>query len=1087
MLLAPQHARSSLSLLPLRYVFVLLLLLSLLPLLPQQLPLPAPIQTGPAQTGLLAQQIGRLPLVFEPAAEAGRFQARGLGGMLFFSPAAVLLTGADSDDFLVRFVGADPAASIEAAEPLPGRVSRFLGSDPAGWQRGLPTSAALVYRQLYPGVDLRYDGAQEGLKGTYLLTPGADPARIRWRYEGAGGVRLDPSGDLRIGLGARELVERAPVAWQEVDGARVPVQAAFALASDGSVGFRLGLYDPRLPLTIDPTLQFSTYLGGPGFDAIGDITLDAQGNIYAVGTTHASGFPLRNPLQPAFGSGTDAVLLKLSPDGATLLWSTYLGGFGDDEGVSVLVDQQGVAVVGNTTSPNFPATRPQKGNGGDWDIFVARVDSSGQTLAWSGVLAGTRRDVVRDAALDAAGRVTLIGHTQSADFAPGAGPVYQPALPDGNSAVVAQLSPDGSALTFRTFLGGTNAALGAAIAIAPDGGLVVAGLTHGGFPIKNPLPGMQVFRGGVNDGFVAKLTPGATDLVWSTYLGGSGGEGVNDLALDSAGTIYVTGATDSGDFPRVGSSQPTAGRDGFVSKISADGRLLLYSALQGGSGADELSRIELDPQGTIYLLGSTLSTGIPLVNAPLPRPAENGWSNLLLIKLSNDGQTTLLRALLGGSSDDRTNDGGALAVSSAGRAVLGAFTASADLPLRNPLQTQITGNYDALLMAVDTVDEAPPVVPRVCDNSQVPPPVPAVPATGGLNLAVRHIEVSQAIQCLTNTIPLVARRPAVARVYVAVQNSTAAVPGVTALLYASRNGVLLPGAPLAPYNPQGQISAPPVPNRELAEHTLNFQLPAAWLDAGPITLWAEVNPLRSVAEQRFDDNRSAQHNLTFYSVPDLRVMVIPIAYQRNGTGTITHPTVDQSTNFAMGGLINRYPIARVQHQLHSEVLFTGDLGTEDGWYQLADLVAQIRGRELTPENADMIFYGAVRIGHAGYPANGVSVPSQPVAAGQATNLYIAAHEIGHTMGFLHVDCGYGRPTYDPDYPHTGGKIGQVGVDVYTRLVISAQSHDMMGYCSPYWISDYTYLRIFRILRARGAAPRMLPAPQTDLLPDGQGF
>ncbi|HEU4323900.1 MAG TPA: SBBP repeat-containing protein [Roseiflexaceae bacterium] len=1084
MLLAPRPARPSLSLHPLTRVLPFLLLLALLPLLPQQMPPPAPIQSNPVQTQQLAERIGQLPIVFEPAAEAGRFQARGLGGMLFFGPAAVLLTGADSSDFGVRFVGADPAASIEAAEPLPGRVSRFMGSDPARWQRGLPTSAALVYRQLYPGIDLRYDGAKEGLKGTYLLAPGADPARIRWRYEGAGDVRLDPSGDLRIALGMRELVERAPVAWQEIGGARVPVPAAFALAADGSAGFQLGQYDPRLPLTIDPTLQFSTYLGGPGFDSIGDITLDAQGNIYVTGTTHASGFPIKNPLQPEFGWGTDAVLFKLSPDGTTLLWSTYLGGFGDDEGVSVLVDGQGVAVLGNTKSPNFPATRPQKGPGGDWDIFVARVDSSGQTLAWSGVLAGTGRDVVGDAALDAAGRVTLIGHTQSADFAPGAGPVYQPTLPSGNSALVAQLSPDGTTLTFRSFLGGTNAALGSAIAIAPDGGLVVAGMTQGVFPIKNPLPGMGVFRGGVNDGFVAKLTPGATGLAWSTYLGGSGGEGVNDLALDSAGTIYVTGGTDSVDFPRANSSQNAGGQDGFVSKISADGRQLLYSAFQGGSGADELSRIELDPQGNLYLLGSTRSTGIPLVNAPLPRPAENNWSNLLLIKLSNDGQTTLLRALLGGSGDDRTNDGGALAVSSAGRAVLGAFTASADLPLRNPLQSQIAGNYDALLMAINTVDETPLVVPRVCDNSVVPPPLPA--ATGGLNLAVRHIEVSQAIQCQTNTIPLVARRPAIARVYVAVQGSTAAVPGVTALLYASRNGVLLPGAPLAPFNPQGQISAPPAPNRELAEHTLNFQLPAEWLEAGPITLWAEVNPQRSVAEQRFDDNHSAHHNLTFYSVPDLRVMVIPIAYQRNGTGTITHPTVDQSTNFAMGGLINRYPIARVQHQLHSEVLFTGDLGTEDGWYELIDLVAEIRARELTPENADMIFYGAVRIGHVDYPANGVARPFQPIAAGQATNKYIAAHEIGHTLGFLHVDCGYGRPTYDPNYPHAGGKIGQVGMDVYTRQVISAQSHDMMGYCNPYWISDYTYLRIFQILRARGAAPRMLPEPQTDLLPDGQG-
>jgi len=760
MALAPRSVRPTWPLHPLLYVPLLLVLL-VLPSRPS--PPPAPAPPAPPSREALAEELGHLPLVFEPAAVGAapevRFQARALGGTLLFDEAGLRLAHPRAATLRLSFLDAAPA-TLALTDPLPGRVSRFVGSDPAAWQRDLPTAAGLVYRQLYPGIELRYDGAAGRLKGTYQLAPGADPARIRWRYEGAQSIQIDPAGDLRLDLALRQpgaaslaLAERAPVAWQEVGGARVPVEAAYALAADGGVGFRLGRYDPRLPLTIDPTLEFSTYLGSSALDTFSDIALDAQGNIYAIGKSQADDFPLKDPLQQqGFGGGaSDAVLLKLSPGGTALLFSTYLGGEGEDEGMRVLLDQHGLArnsqgarvllsqpeivVLGNTHSPNFPTTLHNP-TLGDQDMFVARVDADGQNLVWSRLLGGSSRDDARDAALDAEGQVTLVGMTQSDDFTPGSGPVYLPTQPGPNSGVVAQLTADGATLTFRSYLGLTGGVIATAVALAPDGGIVVGGQTQGDFPIKQPLPGMGEYQGGVNDGFVAKLTPGATDLVFSTYLGGDGNDEVRDLALDSEGTIYLTGTTTSSNFPQTDPKQNVGGQDGFVGKISADGQTLPFSVLQGGSEMDELTRIGLDSLGNIYLLGDSQSTDIPLVNQLQPVPPQNGKPNLLLIKLSNDGQTTQIRTLLGGSDYDGGDDVHiALAVSPVGRVVLGGSTLSSDLPLRNPLRSHLAGDADSMLMVIDTAPQlgltaASPASLPACSTD----PCPAVSVTWTLTV-----------------------------------------------------------------------------------------------------------------------------------------------------------------------------------------------------------------------------------------------------------------------------------------------------------------------------------------------------------------
>ncbi|HEU4328110.1 MAG TPA: clostripain-related cysteine peptidase [Roseiflexaceae bacterium] len=739
------------------------LMLPLLSGMPQ--PIQPPVSTAPEPAAGLpvAEQLARLPLAFEHTAQgagSAQFQARALGGTLFFAPGEVSLARPGSATLQVRFLGADPAAAIEPSDPLPGRVSRFIGNDPALWQTDLPTSAALVYRQLYPGIDLRYDGASQRLKGTYLVAPWADHSAIRWRYDGAQKPQIGPDGDLLITLNPSKaggtqqtLTERAPVAWQDTASGRVPVSVDYKQTDDGSFGFSLGQYDPALPLVIDPTLEFSSYLGGLGNDHIYDVAFDPQGNIYVVSDTYAADFQMRpGAYEPTFGRDwkgkRDVVVLKLSPTGTTVLASTYLGGTEWDWDPHILVDGRGITVVGNTESANFPTTLAnQKANGGN-DIFVTRLDTNGTKLLWSRYLGGSNRDVVNGAVLDAQGRVTFVGTTQSTNFPEGSKPPHQQNPPGArpHTPVVVQLDSEGT-ITFHTFLNDTSYVYGSAIALAPDGSIVVGGERN---------------NQGSLDVFIDKFEPGATVPVTITRLGGQHNDGLLDLTVDSAGAIYAVGKTESVDFLDRTPGNTSTGADGYMVKLSPEGKPV-STHFEAGNGTDEIRRVALDRQGNVYLLGITTSDKVEQIDPPNPTPApQNDKSNILLVKLASDGQTVLSRSLLGG---DRLDEAWALAVTPTGQVALGGFTYSTALPLRNELQKNLTPDpstdapIEGVLMVIDT---APQLELKGSSNPPALPPCAAdlcapVSFTWTLSTPYRldttlAITVPQGLQILPGTV-----------------------------------------------------------------------------------------------------------------------------------------------------------------------------------------------------------------------------------------------------------------------------------------------------------------------------------------------
>ncbi|MGQ9633340.1 MAG: DUF7948 domain-containing protein [Bryobacteraceae bacterium] len=535
----------------------------------------------------------------------------------------------------VRFEGVHSGARWEAGEPTGANVNYLLGEGPSQWLTGLPAYSALIYREVYPGIDLVYRLVDSSLKAEFRLRPGADPGQIRWVYESVEEVRIAADGALLVRAGMGQMREEAPRIYQVRQGVRTEVAGGFRRIGEHLFGFWTGRYDPSLELVIDPVLSYSTRLGGSGMEVVRAMAVDGAGNVYVAGYTDSPNFPLSNALQGVRGGGVEAFVAKLNAAGNALLYCTYLGGSGDDRAFGITVDGGGNAyVAGWTYSTNFPVTQ--------------------------GVL--------------------------------------QRSLRGGRDAFVARLNPVGNALFYSTYLGGASHDSANAIAVDSSGNAVVAGDSYSSdFPLAYPL---RSFPGGRQDAFVAKLNSTASSLLWSTYLGGSGDDRALGVAYDTAGAVYVTGGTFSTDFPVQQALQAAigGGQDAFVAKISSDGRNLVYSTYLGGSGGTATSNeagmaIGVDLGGNAYVAGGTPSLDFPVANALRSAPAGGGM-DAFVAKLNPSGTSLVYSTYLGGSSQDYAL---ALAVAPSGLTAVSGYTASADFPVSRAVQSAKSGTYDAFV------------------------------------------------------------------------------------------------------------------------------------------------------------------------------------------------------------------------------------------------------------------------------------------------------------------------------------------------------------------------------------------------------
>ena len=543
-----------------------------------------PTKTRAANQPQVVENYGKLPLSFE--ANQGQtdsqvdFLSRGSGYTMFLTPTEAVLSLSSPQssqraqrrhaNFLsassapsavndpnpqstvvrMKLVGANPAPQVAGLEELPGKSNYFLGNDPSQWRTNVPHYAKVQYKDVYPGVDLVYYGNQRQLEYDLVVEPGADPDAITLSFEGVESLRIDAQGDLVLDTSGGEIRQHKPLVYQEVDGARREIAGTYVLKSQRQVGFEVAAYDAGKPLIIDPVLVYSTYLGGSSDEFPRGFAVDASGNAYVTGSTLSTDFPTASPIQASnAGGASDTFVTKLNAAGSALVYSTYLG--------------------------------------------------------------GTALDTARWIAIDSSGNAYVTGETRSTDF-PTVSP-FQAANAGAADGFVTKLNAAGSALVYSTYLGGNSDDQPFIITVDASGNAYLAGRTNStNFPTASPI--QSTHAGGIEDAFVAKLNAAGSALVYSTYLGGSGSfeRGVG-LTVDASGNAYVSGRTNSANFPTANPFQATLGGtdDAFVTKLNAAGSALVYSTYLGGSGADFGGLIAIDASGNAYVAGSTFSTDLP--------------------------------------------------------------------------------------------------------------------------------------------------------------------------------------------------------------------------------------------------------------------------------------------------------------------------------------------------------------------------------------------------------------------------------------------------------------------------------------------
>jgi hypothetical protein len=662
-----------------------------------------------ALPALAAQPVAlpaNLPLYFEagpgPANVPAQFIARGHDYQFLISPTeaqiALRQAGAEPAVVHMQFAGANPQALIRSDAELPGKVNYLTGGNPALWRTGVSMFAQVRVSELYPGVNLVYYGNQRLLEYDITIAPGASPQVIAMHFDGVDKISINPQGELILSLAGGEICQPKPVIYQTISGARKDIEGGYRLVDAQTVAFVVGKYDRNQPLVIDPVLGFSTYFGGTAGDTAWAVALDTNGFAYVTGETFSQqfytngwsggpAFSTYGAFQTNFHGGKltgDAFVAKLdiSSGTAVVYYLTYLGGSADDGAFGVAVDSAGDAyVTGFTDSPDFPTTNA-----------ITMPGYNGKNI--SGVL----------------------------DKGFGYYPI---------DAFVTELDPSGSNLVYSTYLGGSSMDCGMGIAVDAAGYAYVTGYTYSSnFPTFNALQKKLACTNSFYfnaNAFIAKISPGGTNLVYSTYFGGTNFDEGRGIAVDSSNSVYVTGFTASTNFPATnyvqqliggnwvdghwlnGSTKKTPSFDAFVAKFDSTGTNLVYSTLLGGTNNDVANGIAVDTNGAAYVTGWTVSTNFPNTAGLYSFVATNKTSfpatNVFLTKITYGTNAVIAwSAVFGGKGMDM---GSGVALDPAGDVFVTGSASSTNFPTYNVpglMQMTNSGKSDAFVIAFNSTN-----------------------------------------------------------------------------------------------------------------------------------------------------------------------------------------------------------------------------------------------------------------------------------------------------------------------------------------------------------------------------------------------
>ncbi len=721
----------------------------------------------------VTQYYDQLPLQFElnqgQVHKDVQFLSRGLNYTLFLTNNETVLSlnnqnvSSDADNHVIRMrlEGSHEKFQYQGNQQLPGKVHYITGRDKETWNTDISTYQEVVANNVYPGIDLRYHGDQQQLEYDFVVSPGTNTDIIKLAFDGLSSLEIDDDGNLVLDTGEDQLIHKRPIVYQEINGDKISIQGEYLIVDNydvhgctsvaiaqaqgcaqveqrrsscrgcarATVGFEIGTYDPSFPLIIDPVLDYSTYLGADLNDRGLSIAVDDSGNSYIAGTTYSISYPTNNPYQASLIGTQDAFVTKLNSSGDTILYSTYLGGSGDesiddydddldvDVGMDIVVDAQGYLYISGTTNSaqDFPivnAVQPNYG-GGNLDGFVSKLSQDGSNLVFSSYLGGSKKDKVFGITLDSLNDIYVAGRTKSNDF-PTVNAIQDTYAGNGD-AFISKINSNGSNLIYSTYIGGANSDTAKAIIVDSNNQAVITGATKSSntFPLLNAI---QASFGGKKDSFVTKLSNDGLNYIFSTFLGGAKKDKARSIILDSQNNIIIVGSTNSDlDFPLHNAMQNSFGgdsKDGFITKLSDDGNSMLFSTYYGGEGVDNIRSVAIDDQDNIYIVGNTKST-VNISTIDAIQNQLNGTKRDIMIGKFDPNGNRIYGTYFGGSKLDK---GYGIAVNSQGSVyVTGVTKSSNNFPTQNALQPLFGGgNKDAFVLKIS--EENPNQAPTITSS-----------------------------------------------------------------------------------------------------------------------------------------------------------------------------------------------------------------------------------------------------------------------------------------------------------------------------------------------------------------------------------
>lgn len=597
----------------------------------------------------------------------------------------------------MEFVGGG-SSSVVGEGRLEGTTNYFIGSDQSRWASNVPRFAEAWSERVYDGVEARWYFDQGNPRYDLVVAPGADPAKIAMRYVGAKSMRLSgKSLVLETSLGNVE--HRGLFAYQKVNGATRQIPCAMNVTGN-VVRFEVGAYDKTMPLVIDP-LIWSTFIGGATFDRIIDLDLDSAGNIVFAGLADSADFPATvGAYDVTFNGGSfDGIAGKMSPDGTSLLWSTYVGGLLLDEFTAVdLTPTDELVLGGRTFSLNYPTVLAYDAtHNGSSDMIVTRLSSTGSTLLYSTYIGGTGFDAVYKSLLLPSGDVVICGSggsdfpmanaldstynngdgvvlrlhsaglslafstfiggsgsetaysvaydglsslavvitTTSTDFPTTVG-AYDEDFNGGYDLAVVKMAVDGTAITASTYIGDTGSDIANSVDFQPNGRIVVSGYTTSSAYPTTPTAFDQTYNGS-EDIIVSVFSGDLSELIGSTYLGGTGGDEPWGMASDPSGNVFVVGLSDSADYPTVDHAYdptPNGQNDATLTKFNSDLSKVFYSTVIGSTSNDYAAAVAFDGPGDPIIAGSTGSTGFPTTSGAFDQTFNGGTNDGFIAKFN---------------------------------------------------------------------------------------------------------------------------------------------------------------------------------------------------------------------------------------------------------------------------------------------------------------------------------------------------------------------------------------------------------------------------------------------------------------------